>query len=269
MRDATSAAPVRRGIQTRLAVLVLVAALAPMTLLGWSSLTSLGKMRDALLREREALVESVSHQVEHGVRVMLEALAAVPAGPEGAASIRAAQHDALRLAQLRSRLLVGAVVVDVDGNVLAEGVDADPATTAEISGCADVREAIRTGKPAVCGPAMGRSGPRRFAVVPLRGATGKISVAAVGVLDLSDPAWTALVQPMALSGSARLRLLDERGGVVAGSAAQESAASDVVVSDRLTVLPWTLVLAQPEREMFAPVRAWRGAGWSWRLPWPG
>jgi signal transduction histidine kinase len=77
----------------------------------------------------------------------------------------------------------------------------------------------------------------------------------VGVLDLSDPAWTTLVQPMALSGSARLQLLDERGDVLAGSPARGIAASDVVVSDRLTVLPWTLVLAQSEREMFAPVKA--------------
>jgi signal transduction histidine kinase len=255
MRDVAAAAPARRGIQTRLAVLVLVAALAPMVLLGWSSLTSLGMMRDALLREREALVASASHQVEHGARVMLEALAAVPAGPDGSTSIRAAQHDALWQAQLRSRLLVGAMVVDGEGNVLASGSDPDPATRAEIAVCDDVREAIRTGKPAVCRPAGGAKGLRRFAVVPLRGPTGRITVAAVGVLDLSDPAWAALVQPMPLAGSARLQLLDERGDVIAGCKAQGSAASDVVVSDRLTVLPWTLVLAQPAREMFAAVKA--------------
>jgi signal transduction histidine kinase len=255
MTDVVAATPVRRGIQTRLAVLVLVAALAPMILLGWSSLTSLGMMRDALLGERRAHVASASRQVEHGVRVMLEALAAVPAGPDASATIRVAQHDALRLAQLRSRLLVGAMVVDAEGNVLAFGADPDPATRAEVSGCEDVREAIRTGKPAVCGPAGGAKGLRRFAVVPLRGATGRIEVAAVGVLDLSDPAWAALVQPTSLAGSARLQLVDERGEVLAGSRARGSAASDVVVSERLTVLPWTLVLAQPAREMFAPVKA--------------
>jgi signal transduction histidine kinase len=254
MPDLALDAPVRRGIQTRLAVLVLMAALGPMTLLGWSSLTSLGVMRDALLREREALVKSASRQVEHGVREMLEALAAVPAGPEGSAWIRAAQHDALRLAQLRTRLLAGAMVVDGDGNVLASGVDQDPALNAEVSACADVREAIRTGKATVCGPGAGARSSRRFAVVPLRGVTGRTTVAAVGVLDLSDPAWAALVQPMALSASARLQLLDERGGVLAGSAATGSGASDVVVSERLTVLPWTLVLSEPAKETFAAVR---------------
>jgi len=255
VRDPAAAAPVRRGIQTRLAVLVLVAALVPMTLLGWSSLTSLGMMRDALLSEREALVASASHQVEHGVRAMLEGLAAVPAGPDGSASVRAAQHDALRLAQLRSRLLVAAVVVDGSGSVLAEGAESDPVMREELTGCAGVREAIRSGKPVVCGPAAGAHGPRRFAVVPLRGTTGKITVAAVGVLDLSDPAWTTLVQPMTLSGSARLQLLDESGEVLAGSKTTGSPASDVVVSQRLTVLPWTVVLAQPAREMFAAVKA--------------
>lgn len=64
MSELASSAPVRRGIQTRLAVLVLMAALGPMALLGWSSLTSVGMMRDALLREREALVKSASRQVD-------------------------------------------------------------------------------------------------------------------------------------------------------------------------------------------------------------
>jgi signal transduction histidine kinase len=255
MPDVTAAAPVRRGIQTRLAVLVLVAALVPMTLLGWTSLRSLGMMRDALLQERKALVSSASHQVEHGVRAMLEALAAVPAGPDGSASLKAAQRDALRSAQLRSRLLVSAMVVDGEGSVVASGTEADPGIREELAGCAGVREAIRSGKPTVCGPATAANGPRRFAVVPLRGTSGKIASAAVGVLDLSDPAWTTLVQPMALSGSARLQLLDEGGGVLAGSGTQGSAASDVVVSERLTVLPWTVVLAQPAREMFAAVKA--------------
>lgn len=255
MSELASSAPVRRGIQTRLAVLVLMAALGPMALLGWSSLTSVGMMRDALLREREALVKSASRQVEQGARAMLEALAAVPAGPDGSASIREAQHDALRLAQLRSRLLEGAVVVDGAGNILAEGIENDPATLAELAGCDDVREAIRTGMPTVCGPAGGGKGRLRFAVVPLRGGTGKISVAAVGILDLSDPAWAALVQPMALGASARLQLRDEHGDVLAGSPSQGDAASDVVVSQRLTVLPWTLVVAQPARELFAAVRA--------------
>ncbi len=255
MPDGFADTPVRRGIQTRLAVLVLVAALGPMTLLGWSSLTSLGVMRDALLRERRALVSSASHQVEHGVREMLEALAAVPAGPDGSASVLAARHDALRLAQLRSRLLVGAMVVDGSGHVLASGVDPDPATRADLAGCDDVREAIRTGKATVCGPAGGANELRRFAVVPLRDATGKTTVAAVGVLNLGDRAWAELVPTMPLGASARLRLLDERGGVLAGSPTQGGAASDVVVSERLTVLPWTVVLTQPAREMFAAVSA--------------
>jgi signal transduction histidine kinase len=253
MTDTGSDAPVRRGIQTRLAVLVLVAALGPMALLGWSSLTSLAVMRGALLREREALVKSASRQVEHGARAMLEALAAVPAGPIDSAWIRTAQHDALRMAQLRSRLLVGAMVVDGDGKVLASGAEQDPAFRNAIEGCVAVREAVRSGKPTICRPAGGASGRLRFAVVPLRDATGRTTVAAVGVLDPGDRAWAALVPPIPLDESARLQLLDERGDVLAGSPARVRAASDVVVSERLTVLPWTLVLTQPSKDMFAAV----------------
>ena len=254
MPEVHADAPLRRGIQTRLAILVLVAALGPMALLGWSSLTSLAEMRDALLRERQALVKSASRQVEHGAREMLEALAAVPVGPGDSAWARAAQHDALRLAQLRSRLLVGTMVVDGEGNVLATGVDPGAAVRGELVACAEVHEAIRSGKASVCGPAGGPGSRRRFAVVPLRGPTGMTTVAAVGVLDLDDPAWAALVSPMALSDSARLQLVDERGLILAGSPGKDTAASDVVVSERLTVLPWTLRLSQPAREAFAAVR---------------
>jgi signal transduction histidine kinase len=255
VRDAAAAGSSRRGIRTRLAVLVLVAALGPMVLLGWLSLTSVGTMRDALLREREALVATASHEVEHRTREMLEALAAVPAGPGDSAALRESQHNALRVAQLRSRLLVGAAVVDEKGRVVAEGSAIDPVTRAELAACSGLREAIRTGKSIVCGPAGAASRTRRFAVVPLRGPSVTIDAAAVGVLDLGDPAWTALVRPLAVGASASYQLLDADGAVLVGNASHAPTASDVVVSARLTVLPWKLVLAQPASELFAAVFA--------------
>jgi len=60
---------------------------------------------------------------------------------------------------------------------------------------------------------------------------------------------------MPLGGSARLQLLDDRGGLLAGSSTPGGVESEVAVSARLTVVPWTLVLAQPARETFAAVRA--------------
>jgi len=251
MRERRADEPVRRGIQTRLAVLVLLAALAPILLLGWSSAKSLGQMRDALLRERHALVASASHQVEHGMREMLEALAAVPAATADSARSLAAQHEALRSAQLRSRLLASAMVVDAEGRVVAEGSDLDPAARAQVAECVEVRDAIRTGRPAVCAFDGGR---RRFAVVPLRGGNGATTVAAVGVLDLDDRAWEALVPPMPLGASARLSLLDDRGAALTGGPAPDGTGPEVVVSGRLTVVPWTLVLAEPAKNLFAAVR---------------
>jgi len=251
MREPEADAVVRRGIQTRLAVLVLLAALAPILLLGWSSLTSLRQMRDALLRERKALVASTSHQVEHGIREMFEALASVPASTDDAARSLAAQRDALRAAQLRSRLLASSMVVDASGRVVAEGSDLDLAARSRVAECDEVREAIRSGKPAVCAFDAGR---RRFAVVPLRGPTGAIAAAAVGVIDLDDRAWEALVPPMPVGASARLSLIDQHGAALTGGPAAPASGSKVVVSEGLTVVPWTLVLAEPAKDLFAPVR---------------
>jgi signal transduction histidine kinase len=60
---------------------------------------------------------------------------------------------------------------------------------------------------------------------------------------------------VALGRSARLQLIDEHGMVLAGEATPADGGEDVVVSSRLTVLPWRLVLSQPAAEIFAPVRA--------------
>jgi signal transduction histidine kinase len=247
MPEAPPVEPVRRGIQTRLAVLVLVAALAPMILLGWSSLRSLAAMRDALLGERRALVASVSRQVERDVRGMLEALTAVTVKP-----------DSLRAAQLRSRLLAGAMLVDDEGKVVIADADLDPSAQAELSQCVDIRQAIRNGKANVCGPPANGSARRRFVVVPLRDGAGKTFAAAVGILDLGDPAWSALLAPGALPASAHVELRDERGELLSGQTEGPPAASDVVVSERLTVLPWTLAVVQPGREAFAAVKLLEG-----------
>jgi signal transduction histidine kinase len=126
---------------------------------------------------------------------------------------------------------------------------------AELAACGGVRDAIRAGKPTLCAPAGESRDRLRFAVVPLRGAAGRIDVAAVGVLDLRGAAWAALLQPLELGASARLQLQDESGDVLVGTPSARPGASDVVVSKRLTVLPWTLVLAQSADEIFAPVKA--------------
>jgi len=253
MRELTAPPPVHRGIQTRVGVLVLAAALAPMTLLGWASVASLEGMRDALLREREALARSTAQQVEHGLREMLEALAAVPAGPDASAWIRGAQHDALRAAQLRSRLLSGAFLLDDRGAVLAEGRSPAPDLRESLSGCAAVRETIRAGVPRIVSPSGDLAARWRYAVVPLRAGTGETGLAAVGAIDVRSSDWSALLPSVTAGRGARSQLLDERGAVVAGTPIESAGRTDVVVSSSLTVLPWTVALTQPRSEMFATV----------------
>jgi signal transduction histidine kinase len=87
--------------------------------------------------------------------------------------------------------------------------------------------------------------------VPLRGTTGRTTAAAVGLIDPEAAAWAALAPRVALGGSAHLALVDGNGGVLAGTS---GGPSGVVVAKSLTVLPWRVVLSQPDREVFAPVR---------------
>ena len=98
----------------------------------------------------------------------------------------------------------------------------------------------------------GRAASRRSAA---RRDGEAIAVAASGSWISTDPTWAALVRRWpfrvgALAAARRARRRSRRGR---GDPA--NAPSDVVVSERLTVLPWTLVLAQPaERDAFAAVK---------------
>ena len=238
MRDEAQPVPVRRGIQTRLAVLVLLSALAPMVFLGWSSARSVSAMRDALLSERRAFVVSAARRVERDVRGMLESLAAVsPSRP-----------DTLRAARLRSRLLADALIVDAAGGVVAAAPDLDPGVPRDARRCVDLEAVIRAGAPAVCGEKG-----RRFVIVPLRDAAGRAAAAAVGIVDLHDAAWTALGAPAGLPPSAAAQLRDAGGGLLAGRDLPGSG-DDIVVTEKLTVLPWTLSVAEPARQAFQPLR---------------
>ena len=243
MPDEAQPVSVRRGIQTRLAVLVLLSAVAPMVLLGWSSARSVSAMRDALLSERRAFVVSAARRVERDVRGMLEALSAVSPS----------QPDSLRAARLRSRLLADALVVNPAGGVVAAGPDLDPGVPGEVGRCMDLGAVVRAGAPAVCAPSASPGDGRRFVVVPLRDVTGRAAAAAVGIVDLHDAAWTALGAPAGLDPSAAAQLRDANGGLLAGRDPPGSD-DDIAVAERLTVLPWTLSVVEPARQIFQPLR---------------
>jgi signal transduction histidine kinase len=247
---------IHHGIQTRLAILVLVAALAPMALASWVSLDGLGAMRGTLVRERQALVDCAARAIERGVRDMLEALAAVPAPADGSARARAAQGDALRAAVRRAHLLAAAVVVDGDGEVVAEVSALRRPAPLVVSRREDVREAIRTGKTLVRRDGAARSAASRLLViVPLRDPSGATTGAAVGVAETTSPAWLALLTTGSLGPHARVCIVDEGRQVLVGLDPDTPAADEVVVRSRLTILPWSVVLAEPRAEVFGGIVA--------------
>jgi signal transduction histidine kinase len=77
--------------------------------------------------------------------------------------------------------------------------------------------------------------------------------AAVGLIDTGTASWAALVPSLDAGDSARMQLVDEKGRVLSGRPGPPTR-DDVAVEAHLTVLPWRLVLTQPEREVFAPVK---------------
>lgn len=242
--------PIRRGIQTRVAILVLLAALAPMALFGWASLAGVSALKETILEDRRLLVNTAALHVEAGLRAALEALAAVPAGDEPQGTIRAAQRDALRMAQLRSRLLADAFMVDRAGALVASGSIRTSGPSFALSAHPAVLAAIRRGAPDVVRDRDSGADAALYAVVPLRDATGTPAGASVGVLDPGSPAWRML-----LPSEMPMRLVDGEGRLVAGPPMPPSGRDDLSSSARLTVLPWTLVLAEPRAGNLAVARA--------------
>ena len=247
--------PIRRGIQTRIAILVLLAALAPMALFGWAGLAGVAELRETILEDRRLLVQTAAIHVEAGLRAALEALAAVPAGDQPQGTIRAAQRDALRVARLRSRLLADAFMVDRAGALVASGSIRMPEPPFALSAHPAVLAAIRRGVPDVVRDRDAGADDALYAVVPLKDATGSAAGASVGVFDPGSPAWQMLLPQRRGGLDMPMRLIDGEGRLVAGPPMPPPAPDDLTSSAKLTVLPWTLVLAETRAENLAAARA--------------
>ena len=274
----TDAVSWRHGLRARLVTAVLAAVLAPTAILGWAGFAGVEALRERVIAERLALARAVSHQSEQRLRDTLENLASVPATfPAGE------RPDALRIAmrivRARSRVVTAVLLVGGDGGVVFEEPSgAVPPAAAEAAGRLGV-EALRWGRSTVRVLPIPGSAPIVGAAVALRDSSGGRDRAAVALWDVQSASWASTLTQLGPGGNAVVDLLDDRGVVAvstdpsrAGStcdppavralrAAKAPASSASPGEDPLhyawapvAVVPWGVLVSEPESTLFADVR---------------
>lgn len=283
----------RRGLRTRIVLLMGVGILAPMATLGWASWVSLGELSRQLLAERQLLAKSVADHVEYVLSSHLEILQGVSSVPGVDLEDRnpVPERVALREAYLRSRLLERVVLLGRDGEVLGGEPPRSRGSPSPFGGLPVAEEAFRTGRPTISGLVADPAGARRlYALVPLRNWQGKVVGLVGGEIDPGSPRFSSLLQPFRFGEAGSADLVDSRGMVIATTdpgrlymesdhrqfieglirerrqvvgtchSCHESGAirgrvREVMAFVPLSVAPWGISIRQPEAEAFSPVVA--------------
>ncbi|MEI6667836.1 MAG: HAMP domain-containing protein [Acidobacteriota bacterium] len=207
-----------RGLQGRVALLVVLGFFGSMVVPGWIAWHSLAALTDRVVVEREADAIAAAKLVENVLQRDWRRLQEVAAAPEaqsrqtdGALSPR---DDALRSAYLKGELLDRAFITDASGRVLAQDPPlrpgADPVVPAS-------RDAFAAGRPSVASVEQTPNGDRIYLFVPIKDWRGTAVGIAGGEIDPTSPRMLALLreQPVAPGGS--IDLVEASGRIVASS----------------------------------------------------
>jgi signal transduction histidine kinase len=274
----------RRGIQTRVMLLVGVGVLASLAILGGAAWYALTAVAERLATGRELLARAVATHLDVVLEDELSILQGIPASPrfDLADGDPAPEDAAVRDAYLRSHLARRVLLVARDGRVLlAEPVGADlPSPPSPL-----VAEAFETGRPVVSS-LLANGGPRRlYLLLPLRDWRGSVAVLAVAGLDPAGSRFTGILSPFELGPTGAAQVIDREGVVIASSDRQpgfarsphwgrlrdavrgrgaavavvEDGRDSVVAAAALRTAPWTVVIRQDQAETFAEARRLRRA----------
>lgn len=272
----------RRGIQTRVMLLVGAGVLASLAILGGAAWYALTAVADRLAGGRSLLARSVATHLDVVLEDELSNLQGIPASPRFELADEDPQPEvaAVRDAYLRSHLARHVMLVARDLRVLV----AEPSPSGPAPSAALVVEAFESGRPVVS-PLVAEAGDRRlYLVLPLRDWRGTIAVLAVAVIDPAGARFSGILSPFELGPTGTAEILDGEGVVIAQSgrratferaagwthaaeAARRRAAvtlvhggqGTVVAAAPLRTAPWVVVVRQDQAETFAEARRLRRA----------
>jgi signal transduction histidine kinase len=229
-----------RGIHRRVALLAGAGVVVPMAALAWAAAAVVGEQERGLGAERQARAAALAAGLDHHLQESLARLAAVPAAPgfDLDDADPAPERAALHAARVHGGQLAGVFLTDTEGHTMLE----DPPGSAAAAGASEVREALRSGGPAVSRRAAGHP-PRLALLVPFHDWRGVRRGLVAGVIDPALPQW---MPPLLLGGAAAggTRLLDEAGALLAGPAGGARVEEGAAVA-ALAGAAWRVVVSPP------------------------
>lgn len=266
----------RRGIQTRVMLLVGAGVLASLAILGGAAWLALASVADRLAAGRELLARAVATHLDVVVEDELSILQGIPASPrfDLADEEDGPEDAAVRDAYLRSHLARQVLLVGRDGRSrLAEPAAAGlPPPPPRL-----VAEAFAGGRPVVSSLVSEGVSRCLYLLLPLRDWRGSIVLVAVAAVDPAGSRFAGVVSPFHLGATGVAEVLDGQGLVIARSDRQPSFAPSphwarvrdglrgqgaavalveeggeaVVAAAALRTAPWAVVVRQDQVETFA------------------
>jgi len=227
MAQAASSRWQMRGLQGRVALLVVLGLFASMVVPGWIAWHSLAALTERIVIEREADAAVAARHVENVLQREWRRLQEVAAAPDAATrKVDAAlspRDEALRSAYLKGELIDRAFVTDADGRVQAQDPPLQPGAEAVIPFS---RNALKAERPSASAVSRTPNGDRIYLFVPIKDWRGVPIGVAGGEIDPASPRMIALLreQPVAQGGS--IDLVDAQGIVVASSEVQRRGRRD-------------------------------------------
>jgi signal transduction histidine kinase len=281
-----SGAWTRRGIQTRVVLLVGIGILAALATLGIASWIGLNGLVSRLASERQLLAMSVARHLDYVLQGDLEILQGVASAPRAELPDGDVLPDpaALRAAYLRAHLIERAFVVGRRQLVVLEEPLAPGAGPAAAPTRDEVAEAFRTGRPMVSGQLTGQGDPRLYLLVPMRDWRGHVVALAGGSVDPASQRFSQILERFRLAAGVTAELVDAGGVILASTqpsrrftrserwsdlksklAARQPAVeigvgrgpSTVSVLAPLSSAPWAVLIREDEAETFGQLRALR------------
>lgn len=276
----------RRGIQTRVVLLVGAGMLAALGILGGASWMGLGAITTGLASERQMLAAAAGQHLgiilQGDLQVLQSVSAAISTEPTGRA-LEGAQV-ALKEAYLRARLLDRVFLVGPTRTILAIEPELPAGQPLPSPSEKDLATAFNDGRPTVTTLVEGAGPPRVYLLVPLRNWRALVVAVAAGEIDPTSPRFSSVLEPLRVRQGLALDLVDANGVALASTdptrrlsrieggaeiarrlqrAAEDvwitGAGSDVEVTAMARVwgAPWGVVLRQPEPSGFREARSLR------------
>jgi signal transduction histidine kinase len=227
----------RGSLQTRVYMLLAVAAFIPVGLLAWAFAVRVSRLDQQLVAAREWSARTVAGQVEEEVNLGFEVLqrAATASHINLEDGDATAERTALRDPRVSLQFPGGAFFLDATGRVVAEEPDRGSRSIAPRPDLEEVRAAIATGRPSVTSFVPGMSGEHVYELVPVRDWEGRVTGLAGGVVDTAQHHLLVMLRYLRQGSDGTAEILDRSGRVLASTEPGRPAATNACAGVRRLV----------------------------------